>query len=253
VICILLAGGVPKPGEGLYELTRGAPKALVPVAGRPLGQWVAEALTVSRAVTGIIVVGLPDGSLKSPKIIAETGSHGDLLDNLLAGIALLEKLDRSGGRACVATSDAPLMTGTMIDWFIDSAAAGDVTGGVIRRELLEFACPDYPNTYWHLGDGDFTGADFAVFDPAIVRPDTSSRFGRFAAARKSALRMAWLVGPGLLVRYLAGRLTLREAEARLSKSVGLSVGLLDVPWPEMGLDLDLPEHLPALERTLLLK
>lgn len=251
--CILLAGGVPRPHEPLYTLTQGRPKALLEVAGRPLGQWVVDGLTEAERIDGIIVVGLPTESFHSAKIVAQTETRGDLVDNLLAGIDLLRRVEPGATSACVATSDDPLAAGPMFDGFIDRAGSAQVTGGVIRRETLEAHYPDYPNTYWHLADGDFTGADFAVFDPRIAGPDAAGKLSRFAAARKSTLRMAWLVGPGLLIRYLLHRLTVPEAAWRLGRSTGLAIDLLEVPWPELGLDVDMPEHLSVLEDALHLK
>ena len=42
--CLVLAGGRPAPDHPLYAETRGAPKALIEVGGRPMIEWVLEAL-----------------------------------------------------------------------------------------------------------------------------------------------------------------------------------------------------------------
>ena len=41
---IVTAGGIPKPGEPLYEYTQGIYKALLDIAGKPMIQWVLDAL-----------------------------------------------------------------------------------------------------------------------------------------------------------------------------------------------------------------
>lgn len=33
---IVIAGGIPKEGEPLYPLSQGKPKALLPIAGKPM-------------------------------------------------------------------------------------------------------------------------------------------------------------------------------------------------------------------------
>ena len=39
---IVTAGGIPMPGEPLYEYTNGSPKALLDIAGKPMIQWVSK-------------------------------------------------------------------------------------------------------------------------------------------------------------------------------------------------------------------
>jgi NDP-sugar pyrophosphorylase family protein len=41
---IVIAGGIPEPGDPLYEYTQGQPKALLDIAGKPMVQWVLDAL-----------------------------------------------------------------------------------------------------------------------------------------------------------------------------------------------------------------
>lgn len=244
--CIVLAGGVPKPGEALHTFTKGAPKALLPVAGRPLGQWVLDALTEASSIGRLVVAGVEEG-LVSPKLYRSLPDQGGIVDNLMAGLEALDA--EAGGRIAVCTSDVPLLTGAMVDWFVANAASGDAVGGLIERAGVVEYFPDYPNTYWRLTDGRFTGADFAVFDPAVTS-GRKGRFAEFAAARKSTLRMARLVGWRLLAGYVTRRLAVDDARRLLSRSVGFDVVLLDVPFPEMGIDVDLPEHLGAVERSL---
>ena len=45
---IVTAGGIPQPGEPLYEVTQGGPKALLDIAGKPMVQWVLDALSGSQ-------------------------------------------------------------------------------------------------------------------------------------------------------------------------------------------------------------
>ncbi len=47
---IVTAGGIPLPEEPLYDATQGHPKALVDVAGKPMVQWVLDALTEARSI-----------------------------------------------------------------------------------------------------------------------------------------------------------------------------------------------------------
>ena len=77
---LVLAGGIPADGEPLYPLTQGKSKALLPVVGKPMAQWVLDALGASRQVRRAVVVGL-DGGLRYPRELVYVPNHGGMLDN----------------------------------------------------------------------------------------------------------------------------------------------------------------------------
>ena len=41
---VVLAGGIPQPNEPLYSYSHGEAKALIDMAGKPMIQWVLDAL-----------------------------------------------------------------------------------------------------------------------------------------------------------------------------------------------------------------
>ncbi len=244
---VVLAGGVPRPGDTLYPHSLGRPKASLEVRGRAIGQRVVDALTEASAVDRIVVVG--DVAVTSPKLAATVPARGGLVDNLLAGIEAVRGIDASADVLAACTSDIPLLTSAMVDWFIGSTNGCDATAGVVRRQAVEARCPAYPNTYWQLTDGEFTAVDFVVFDPSRAT-DLADRLRPLADARKNALRTARLIGPGLLIRLLFHRLSLHQAERAVGRVLGITVRVIDVPHPEMGLDVDEAIHLTVLETCL---
>jgi molybdopterin-guanine dinucleotide biosynthesis protein A len=248
--CLVLAGGVPTPGDSLYPHTRGLPKASLELAGRTIGQRVVDALTDAESIRRIIVVG--ETRFESRKLAATIPTRGGLVDNFAAGVEALSRLDPDVRIAAACTSDIPLVTGAMIDWFTAFGDGHDATAGVIRRETMEVRCPDYPNEYWRLTDGEFTAADFVVFRPSKLA-GLESRLVPLADARKNALRTARLIGPGVLIRFLLHRLSLEQATRRISNALDINVRILDVPHAEMGLDVDEATHLSVMERVALVR
>ena len=80
---VVTAGGIPLPGEPLYEFTAGKPKAMLDFAGKPMIQWVLDALSNSEHVGRVVVVGLPpftDIHCAHPMTIIDT--QGSILANL---------------------------------------------------------------------------------------------------------------------------------------------------------------------------
>jgi len=243
--CVVLAGGVPTPGDTLYPYTMGLPKARVEVAGRTVGQWVIDALTDAGSIDRIVVVG--DIEVSSPKLVAVVSAGRSLVDNFVAGVEALQGSPGSVAAAC--TSDIPLLTGTMVDWFVASSRGSDATAGVIRREAVNDHYPEYPNSYWRLTDGEFTAADFIVFAPSKV-PGLLPRLRPLADARKNVIRTARLIGPGLLIRLLLRRLSLAQATRYISNALGIDLEIIDVPHPEMGLDVDEAAQLTTVRNVL---
>ncbi len=91
---IVIAGGVPAPGEPLYEYTQGISKALLDVAGKPMIQWVLDALTGAGKIDDVIVIGLPDNDeFVCPKVASCLPSQGDMIANVRAGILELLRLE----------------------------------------------------------------------------------------------------------------------------------------------------------------
>ncbi len=51
---LVTAGGTPAPGEPLYEVAEGRPKALIDVAGKAMAQWVLDALGGASRVDRVV-------------------------------------------------------------------------------------------------------------------------------------------------------------------------------------------------------
>ncbi len=84
---IVIAGGIPNPDEPLYPYTQGKPKALLDVAGKPMAQWVLDALEQAQTIDRIVIVGLEaDSGIHCTKIAAYIESEGSILQNIRAGV-----------------------------------------------------------------------------------------------------------------------------------------------------------------------
>ena len=83
---IITAGGIPLPEEPLYAATQGHPKAMVDIAGKPMIQWVLDALSEAKTVDHVIIVGLTEKSgLTCGKEITYIPNQGKMVENLQAG------------------------------------------------------------------------------------------------------------------------------------------------------------------------
>ncbi len=97
---IVTAGGIPLPEEPLYPATQGQSKALVDVAGKPMIQWVLDALSEAKTVDNVIIVGLTEKSgLECSKKMYFVSNQGKMVDNLQAGARKVQG-DQPESRAC---------------------------------------------------------------------------------------------------------------------------------------------------------
>ena len=59
---IISAGGYPKPDESLYRITQGGNKALIDLGGKPMIQWVLDALNGCQRIEQVVLVGIPENT-----------------------------------------------------------------------------------------------------------------------------------------------------------------------------------------------
>ena len=79
---VILAGSVPSQEDPLYLYTEGQAKAMIDIAGKPMIQWILDALGGTNAIDYVLVVGLDsDCDLICEKDLHFIPDQGDLLQN----------------------------------------------------------------------------------------------------------------------------------------------------------------------------
>ena len=249
---IVLAGGVPTPEEPLYPLTEGRPKTLLPLAGKPMLQWVLDALTAAPSIRHIAVVGLEaDAEITSPKIIARLPDHGSLFGNGAAGIAALRETPSPSAQMVICAGDIPLITAEMVEWGIAQCPdpSVDLYHFNVPRAVMEARFPGSRRTYVHFGDGDLAGGDFHIVAPSII-DEHRQLWEDMLNNRKNALKQALRLGPLFFIKLALRRLRVEELERKAARSFGLQVRVVRAAYPELGMDVDKPVQLELCRREL---
>lgn len=251
---VLAAGGVPAPGDPLYALTQGRPKALLPIGGRPMAQWVLDALSGVARVRQVIVVGLSPAQaagLTCARPWQTVPDHGALIDNLAAGARRAGEADPPPTHLLAISSDIPLISPAMIDWSLDAALETDHDAyfTLIPRAVTERRFPGSRRTFFRLAEGEFSAADLNLLKLSVVA-DYNPAWRLIFQARKSPLRTAGLVGVEALLRFVFGRLTLDWAVRRAKERLGVEGRLLICPHAEAGMDVDKPAQYEVVRRVL---
>jgi GTP:adenosylcobinamide-phosphate guanylyltransferase len=249
---VIIAGGIPQPGEPLYEYTQGMPKALLDIAGKPMVQWVLDALSGAERVGSIVAVGVPeDAALRYGKPITFLPNQGGLLENIRSGIHKILETNPAGGRVLTASSDVPSITPAMVDWLISTAEETDhdIYYNVIKKEVMESRFPGSNRSYIHLKDMEVCGGDMNVVHSSLVTGN-DELWQRIVAARKSALKQAALLGYDTLLMLLLRIVSLQGAQNRVSKRLGLRGRAIVCPYAEVGMDVDKPHQLEIMRKDL---
>ena len=228
---VVLGGG--DPGDPFAAAHGASVKPLIPIAGQPMALYVLRALRDSERIKEVAYVG-PTVPELEPLIDRHVADRGQLLTNLEAGISALGEPQ---GRVLVVTADIPLLTATDICSLLDSAPEGGLVYPVVRREDCEKAFPGVQRTYARLKDGRYTGGNVFLLEPALL-----ARFlpqlREILAARKNPLKLAALIGPGILLPFILGRLTVPMLERKISDLLGVTARALVTPLASVGTDVD---------------
>ncbi|HOX17617.1 MAG TPA: NTP transferase domain-containing protein [Spirochaetales bacterium] len=248
---VLLAGGGSDPTDPLHELAGGRAKALLPIAGKSMGQWVLDALEATGRVGRIVVVGLgPDCGLRSLKIDAWLPDTGSLFGNARSGAEAILSVG-GGPLVLLASVDVPALLPSHVDWVVDRAleTEDDFYYSVIDRAIMEREFPGSGRSYIRFRDREVCGGDLTVIRPAALA-GSGSIWKRLTAGRKSSARIALSVGVDVLLKLLFRRLAVADAVRIASGRLGFRGRALDCPHAELGMDVDKPFQHAMLERFL---
>jgi hypothetical protein len=250
---VVTAGGIPQPDEPLYPLTQGQSKALLPIAGRPMIQWILDALSGARTIRRVVIVGLSaaDGPLQCDKLLDFVPNQGGMIRNTEAGVQRLLAEDPALTHALIVSSDIPTITAEMVDWNVENSLTTDHEAyySLIREADMERRFPGARRSYFKLKEGRFTGGDMNMFRASLVghyHPGWNAIVG----ARKNVLRQASLIGLGTLLRFALGRLSIDGALQAAQRALQIHGRVLLCPYPETGMDVDKPHQYELVRRDL---
>jgi GTP:adenosylcobinamide-phosphate guanylyltransferase len=249
---VLLAGGIPQPNEPLYSYSHGEAKALIDMAGKPMIQWVLDALGDAKSIERIVVIGLSDkANLKCKKPLTYLSNQGKLLDNLKAGTARVLELNPRAKYVLFASSDIPGITSEMVEWLVSTCMQtdDDIYYNVIRREDMEKRFPGSKRTYTRLKDMEVCGGDMNMARTAIVNRD-SEFWNKVLDSRKNPAAQAALLGPGIIFKLLFRQLTADDVIRGVANKLDLKGRALVCPYPEIGMDVDKPHQLEIMRIDL---
>jgi GTP:adenosylcobinamide-phosphate guanylyltransferase len=249
---VLTAGGIPQPQDPLYTYSNGESKALIDVAGKPMVQWVLDALGEAKTVDRVVLVGLTkNAGLTCKKPLHFVSGQGRLLENIKAGTAKVMELNRGAKHILFVTSDIPAINGQMVDWVVHTCleTEHDLYYNVVRRESMEQRFPASMRTFTRLKDMEVCGGDMNVARAAIVG-ENSEFWDKVFEARKNPAAQAALIGWDIIFKFIFRQLTIDDVIQRVADKLGIRGRAIVSMYPEIGMDVDKPHQLEIMRTYL---
>ncbi len=252
---VILAGD-RSPGDALALAAGVRFKALVPVGGRPMVLRVLDALGASASVGRRVLSGPPREALEEAAELRDGTARG-VWDWLPPGaspsasaLTALRALPAETP-VLLTTADHALLRPEIVEHFCERARASgcDLVAGLARYDEVMAAFPGMRRTGLRFRDDVYSGCNLYAFLSPAAR-SAADFWRRIERERKRPWRMMRALGWGTVIRYAAGRLTLAQAVDRLSRRLGLRIGVVLLPFPEAAVDVDKLDDRAFAERIL---
>ncbi len=244
---IVLAGGEKGP---LSDETGYFNKAMLPIYGKPMLEWVIDAFEGSGLIENIVVVG--DKSLKELDCINRVRKRVfggiNVIHSLVNAVAYIKTRiyhqKSNHGGYLISFCDAVFLTSEIVKKTLESMNEdqSDIILHYIEKSTFEAAGIPTKRTYLPVGNQLFTGSTiYYVRKFSLVTkilPD-------LVAARKIRKDPR-----GLLKHFKCDGKTISEIEKTLSQKLKCKIGIKVSPFSEMGLDVDKLSDLELAQKLL---
>ncbi|MBN2005652.1 MAG: NTP transferase domain-containing protein [Anaerolineae bacterium] len=254
--CVLLTDGLPQTGARLELETPDPLNALTPLAGKPMGQWVLDALTEASQVGSIVVVGADTSqSLTSPKIVARVTEQGRFLANLVAGLDRMIEIQPQSRYVLFCTADIPLITGDIVNQVVARWEAlqreteADMYYHVIPRALMEQQFAAANRKCIRLLEGDFAGANMHVLATHLARRQ-QDLWGSLLDSSENILQQVIRLGGDFFFKLMTRRLSMEELEGYAPKRLGIRLKVVASDFAEIGMEANKPFRLDICRDAL---
>jgi GTP:adenosylcobinamide-phosphate guanylyltransferase len=249
---IVVAGGIPLPEDPLYTYTLGNSKALLDIAGKPMVQWVLDALSSAKSIENVIVIGLSAKSgVTCAKPLHFLPNQGRMLSNIVTGVEKSQELSPQNEYVMIVSSDVPGIKAEMIDWLAETCLQthDDLYYGVVPREVMEARYPNSKRTFTRLKGMEVCGADVNVTHVNMAHEHLDT-WQQLIGNRKNPLLQARVIGLDTLFQLLFRQLTINDIIERVMARIGVRGRAIIWEHAEAGMDVDKPHQLEMMRADL---
>ena len=248
IIAVLLAGSNKQ--DALLVEQGVSSKVQLDIAGKPLVQYVLEAIKNANLIDKVIYLGEPLDSLNS-FYDEHVEASNDLTTNMQT--ALRAALRYNPEKIVVVSGDLLWLTGDDIDTFVQKAIQelpeASLVYPIMTRQMVEASFDQPHRRYAKLNGEELTGGSVVLLKPDCVEP-LLAYADKAYKSRKSLLALARLLGLKVMLKFVLRRLSVADIEARISEGLGVQVRALRLARANLALDVDEAEDLRHAERDM---
>ena len=224
-------------------------KALIMIDGRPMIEYIVDALNNSENIDKILVVG-PKNELHPyiGKKVEEILNPGNsILENMEIGLNYFNSADN----LLLLSSDIPLITPEAINEFLSICTKRKACIGypIITKENIIKKYPETERTYVKMKEGVFCGGNIVFFKPDVFFQN-KKLIKELFDNRKATWKYAKILGLKFILKFLFKALTLEEIEKRVTDILGYNSVAVMVSYPEIMIDLDKLSDLKLIQKCL---
>lgn len=214
-------------------------KALIEINGKMIVEYVADVVKKIDGVNKIFIASNKDDLKKMSFIKKEymIECDGTIIDNVLAAVKQIG-FDKN---ILIFTSDIPMITLEAVNDFLSKTKDNDVQiyYPIVEESVSKAKFPEMKRTYVRLREGNFTGGNIFYVDPLIFKKNLK-KARNLLESRKNPLKMAYLLGPIFLIRFIAGRVSIEDVEKKILKLIKIKGKAIISKHSEISCDIDKP-------------
>ncbi|WP_300579189.1 NTP transferase domain-containing protein [Phenylobacterium sp.] len=243
---LVLAGSRPEI-DPLLAYADVPHKSLITLQGQTLLARVVDALTVSGAASIGVCTSHP-AVIKAAGQIASSARLEIIPAADSPSLSVAQGAQAMGFPLLVTTADHALLRPEWVRAFLAQIPdEAEIAALLAPEALVRAAAPDGKRTYLAFRDGRYSGCNlFYLRSEAAL--GAVALWRQVEARRKQPWKIAALLGPGMLLAYLAGRLTLDQAVARLGRKAAVRACAVRTPYGLAAVDVDKPADLDLVRR-----
>jgi len=252
---ILLAGG--KCPKDLAERVGVDAKALIPLGGKLLYRYALDAVLEMPVEKRIIVytggeqaISRDAGSI-GVRVLDEPGT---IVDALFTAVRIFAEGSEESSHEpdlLIVSSDIPFVTSRILMDVLVGARElnADAVWPITEKSFVEAKFPGSKRTYVKTMQGTFTGGNVFLLKRQVLL-EKLKLIDQLFRARKNPVRMASIMGFGVVSQVITGRISIPKMESLVSKRLGVTIRALQTPHAEVAVDLDKLSDLIAMEKLI---
>ncbi len=224
-------------------------KALLKIKEKYMIEYIIDTMRRSSLIDKIAVVGPKE------QLSEVLGDRVDYViegtDSIVTNGLLAMEHFKNDKQVVIATSDIPMLTVEALEDFINQGLSknADLCYSVVDKKINDQKYPEVKRTYARLWEGQFTGGNIFLFNPAAT--DKCKLFiEQMLEYRKSPAKMAMVLGFGFLLRLALGILTINMVQKKCEKLLGIKGAVVISEYPEVGNDVDKISDIQFVEKYL---